>query len=206
MTPVTPYMTSFKAAHAKQSTGFCNQHVTRRLCILEIGLYHFQSKISSFSISQLNHNGEPAWLTWPQVTWVKDPIFTKCQSAGDLVRSGSFSFLRQRSWSWQRCKITPLFGRADVYILCHRSVTWPDMKMRQCRNVRLGSAELNFSSPFLTRSEQCRKKSGRWHQPPRPGWVKGNIPPSTRGFELSELFLALAYKTLFRSLYGPPRH
>ena len=50
--------------------------------MLDIGFYHFHSKIISFSISPLTYNGEVSWLTWPLVTRVKNPRWTKCYSSG----------------------------------------------------------------------------------------------------------------------------
>ena len=106
--------------------------------MLEIGLYYFQSKISSFSISPLTYNGEDTWLTWMK---------KKIRNIQKVSHRGFTAFLKLHlpqakivALTGPRNHVTfwPCWGlhKTSVYVIGQRpNLTW---KWDRCKNVRLG--------------------------------------------------------------------
>ena len=145
--------------------------------MLEIGLYHFYSKIISFSISPLTYNGEVTWLTWPPGDpSKKNEIYKMFILGGLLIGSKSFIFLRQMSWSWQCCEITSLFSRGLRMTKYVSDLTLPENATDAKRSgLKHGTAMPTFSSLSITHSEQSRKnrQGVAPTTPPPPSAVEG---------------------------------
>ena len=151
--------------------------------MIGIGLYHFNSKIISFSIFPLTYNGKVTWLTWPQVIRVKNPryanvsprVFTRFRKfhlpAADEISSscgrGLDSAAKSRHFLAVQRFTYDVIGQ------------WPDLawKCDRCKKIRLESRvsyakfQLSIYNAFWAVAE---KPSGRCTNPP-PSAGEGQI-------------------------------
>ena len=76
-------------------------------------------------------NGEVTWPTWPHVIFRENPRYMyKLWDLWMILHPVSFISLWKFLWHWRRCEVATSEDCAEVHLWRHRSVTWPDLKMR----------------------------------------------------------------------------
>ena len=172
MTPKDPCGVT-KSQKCKNKVGDMTVVSMTTFNVSELGVYHVCCKMSNFAIPHIFIMSEVTWLTWPQMTCMRNSRYSKCEY------SGACYFLKVSS-SWERLpdissveKLRHFVTvRRCTYLWRRRSVTWPDVKMKQfiMSGLNGGLVMPKFISLSLTAPEQSQENrfgGTKLHRPAR---------------------------------------
>ena len=124
-------------------------------------------KMNNFSVPSQAYNGWARSRVWPDIRWATCKIRAKNVVPRGLLLSESFIFPRRIVYLWQCCEVATFCDRAEVYLWCHKSVIWPDLKIEKdslCRTW-MGASLAKFQLCIASGSGTITRKPSGWWWP-----------------------------------------